>query len=111
MRTKTVEINLRLSPAEYTELRLCAAENHISMTGYIRSIITRRKSLGDDFNLEFVQTLIKLKSDIGKATGMLKQAIASDKYNPKTFADLIKEYKDLSVQVQEALEAIVKKVS
>ncbi len=104
MREKDLRIQIRVSKEEYIDLKTAAAKNHVTLTDYVKQNCLPCKTLGQVFDAEIIETLIRLKGDIGKTTGMLKQAIASDKYNPKTFYKILKDYSDLKVELEKIMK-------
>lgn len=103
MREKDLRIQLRVSKEEYIAIKLAAAENNVTLTEYVKQNCLPCKNLSDVFNADIVEALIRLRGDIGKATGMLKQAISSDQYNPKIFSKILKQYIDLKKQLEDLM--------
>ena len=96
MQNRIHRISFRCTDDEYLKIKSIAADHRMTMTEYIRISLQNNRSPGTfHCDLNALKELIALKADLGKATGMLKQAIASSKYNPKTFARLVKQYETL----------------
>ena len=96
MQNRIHKISFRCTDAEYLKIKSIAVEHHMTMTEYIRNSLQNNHSPNSfHYDLSALKELISLKTNIGQTTGMLKQAIASSKYNPKTFASLVKQYENL----------------
>lgn len=98
--TKNRRIYIRVSEDEFNLIKLNSLQNRVTISDYVRELCFPGTKLGDDLNLEFIQGIISLRGEIGKTTGMLKQAISSDKYNPATFNKILKEYGELKKKVE-----------
>lgn len=105
--TKNKRIFIRVTEEEHSQIKLYAVENKLTISDYLREQCFHRKSLGDNFNAEFINRIIQLRGEIGKTTGMLKQAIQSDKYNPASFNKLLKNYASLKLETEKLLNEAI----
>lgn len=100
MSKKNKRIYIRVSDEELALIKLNALQNRVTISEYVRELCFPGTKLGDDINLEFIQSIIALRGEVGKTTGLLKQAIASDKYNPATFNNVLKQYSELKSKIE-----------
>lgn len=97
----TERIFIRCTQQEKDKIQALAAQNGTSMTEFIKDCCLKRDTPGLSklIDKQTLEEIIKLRTDIGKTTGMLKKALSMSVYNPQTFADVLKKYSEANTQV------------
>ena len=107
---KTERIFIRVSPDEKDRIRLHAHASNTTMSDYLRDLVIVTPKLSKAVTPEIIQEVNALRSTVGKFTGMLKQAIASDKYNPKEFAAALNDWKGVKTKADRVLEECIDRI-
>lgn len=108
---KTERVYIRVSPEEKDRIRLHANASNATMSGYLRELVIVTPKLSNAFTPEIINSVNALRSTVGKFTGMLKQAIASDKYNPKEFAAALKDWQGIKTKTDRVLEDCIDRIA
>lgn len=110
-KAKTIHIDLRATPEEKARIAAAAAKSGRTMSEYVLACCLPGRDISKALPAEAVKEMIRLRGDIGKATGMLKLSLASGVPGKDDVETALRAYEKAEQQVRDLISEAARKLA
>ena len=103
--TKIEQLHIRVTTAQLIELKARALKERTSLSEYVVGRALRGRPL-EVLPKDAVMAMIHLRSDVGKATGMMKHSIAQGVHDGPQIKEIERTYHDIAKQLYDLIKKI-----
>ncbi|MDD6319140.1 MAG: hypothetical protein PUA61_09880 [Succinatimonas hippei] len=103
--TKIEQLHIRITTAQLIELKARALKEQTTLSEYVVGRALRGRPL-EILPKDAVMAMIHLRSDVGKATGMMKHSIAQGVRDDPQIKEIERTYYDIAQQLYDLIKEI-----